>query len=177
MSTNDVPGAHAANNDTLSMGCWAEHDDGSLILVEGVEPISPGDPKNRVVYSIFDTAKTPVVEFRDAMDEDRFKSQFSWRTGLSKDKWVWHDKTPFPWSRAIKSGISDGPRFSNLVDQLSSAQAAADTAAVRVALALGIANTGKPVDPDELSRLMQDRRVRRIAERLQRAIDTLRPGS
>jgi len=33
MSTNDVPGAKAANNDALAMGCWAEHADGSLILM------------------------------------------------------------------------------------------------------------------------------------------------
>lgn len=34
MSTNDVPGANPVNRDVLAMGCWAEHEDGSLILVE-----------------------------------------------------------------------------------------------------------------------------------------------
>lgn len=32
MSTNDVPGAKTENRDVLAMGCWAEHEDGSLIL-------------------------------------------------------------------------------------------------------------------------------------------------
>lgn len=50
MSTNDVPGANPVNGDKLGMGCWAEHQDGSMILVEGTEG-------NRVIYSIFDMAR------------------------------------------------------------------------------------------------------------------------
>lgn len=49
MSTNDVPGANPKNADVLAMGCWAEHEDGSLIFVESVEG-------GTVVYSIFDIA-------------------------------------------------------------------------------------------------------------------------
>ena len=35
MSTNDVPGAKAANGDELAALNWAEHDDGSYIFVLG----------------------------------------------------------------------------------------------------------------------------------------------
>ena len=37
MSTNDVPGAKKENDDTLHGGCWAEHPDGSLMVVYAVE--------------------------------------------------------------------------------------------------------------------------------------------
>src|SRR6267142_1681110 len=103
MSTYDVPGARSSNHDELAMGCWAEHDDGSLIFVESTEG-------SRVVYSIFDMAKDPVVEYRDAMPEVSFKRTFSWQEGdngnraLGKEKWLWHDKTPFPWDKVIKKG-------------------------------------------------------------------------
>jgi hypothetical protein len=49
MSTNDVPGARAENHDQLAIGCWAEHDDGSLVLVESTEA-------GRVIFSVFDLA-------------------------------------------------------------------------------------------------------------------------
>src|SRR5688572_9571147 len=122
MSDYDVPGKD--NADVLRMGCWAEHQDGSLIFVEGNEG---GD----VIYSIFDMSKDPIVEFRDAMPETSFKQTYSWRTGKSKEKWEWHDKTPFPWkARVIKRGVTDGVR-------LASADATL-TAAERIAQALSL---------------------------------------
>lgn len=118
MSTNDVPGFDPKNNDTLHMGCWSEHDDGSLIFVESTEG-------NRVVYSIFDKAKDPVVEYRDSMPEINFKRQFSWKSGgagLSKERWTWHDKTPFPWDRVIKNGAQDGLRYASVEGLKTAAQ-------------------------------------------------------
>lgn len=108
MSTNDVPGADPINNDVLKMGCWAEHADGSMILVEGTE-------SNSVVYCIFDRAFSPPVEYRDAMPEINFKRQFSWKPGDSgsKERWTWHDKTPFPWNKIIKQGARSGVRFAD----------------------------------------------------------------
>ena len=46
MSTEDVPGANAANNDHLQMGCWAEADQGKYHYVYGpyAEPILRVDP-------------------------------------------------------------------------------------------------------------------------------------
>src|SRR5437868_2055043 len=106
MATTDVPGANPANGDQLKMGCWAEHSDGSLIFVESTEG-------GRVVYSIFDMSKMPIIEYRDAMPEDTFKKTFSRRDGnllIRTINWTWHDKTPFPWDRVIKAGALDGGR-------------------------------------------------------------------
>jgi hypothetical protein len=94
MSTTDVPGAKSANNDVLAMGCWAEHEDGSLIFVESVEA-------GTVVYSMFDVSAEPVVEYRDAMPEKGFAKRFSW-LGKNDVKWTWHDKTAFPWERVME---------------------------------------------------------------------------
>ena len=106
MSTHDVPGAVAAHHDVLAMGCWAEHDDGSLIYVYSTE----GD---KVVYSMFDVSRDPVLEFRDAMSEKGFKKEFSWsKPGVSTKEgvqWTWHDKTPFDWDRVMVQ-FPSGPR-------------------------------------------------------------------
>jgi hypothetical protein len=122
MSTNDVPGANPANADVLAMGCWAEHEDGSLILVEAVEA-------GTVVYSIFDVADTPV-EYRDAMPEQTFKDRFSWHPDdPAAVKWTWHDKQPFPWQR-VMANFPPGQRAPSAEAHLS--------AAARVARSLGL---------------------------------------
>ena len=114
MSTTDVPGANPANGDDLKMGCWAETDDGSLLFVESTE-------NGRVVYSVFDTAKSPIIEYRDSMAEDAFKTTFtSGTSGTSRIVWTWHDKTGFPWDRVIKLGAREGGRLASaddIVDQ------------------------------------------------------------
>lgn len=100
MSTNDVPGFNSANNDTLAMGAWAEHADGSMIFVESTEG-------GRVIYCMFDLAKN--LQYRDATPEPSFKKTFSWDPKNPKStKWTWHDKTPFPWDKVIGSGFQDG---------------------------------------------------------------------
>ena len=133
MSTNDVPGYKAANNDVLAMGCWAEHEDGSLIFVESVE-------NYRVIYSIFDMAKAPIVEYRDAMPETDFNAAFSWQSeskvskkarGVNQIKWTWHDKTRFPWERVIKDGAKDGMRFACAADLRNAAERVADSLKLR----------------------------------------------
>lgn len=123
MSTNDVPGANPNNNDQLAMGCWAEHEDSSLMFVESTEGA-------RVIYSMFDMLKNPPIEYRDAMPETTFKKTFSWKQG-SKEKWTWHDKTPFPWDRVIKAGASDGGRVAFAEHQLSAAERVADSLKLR----------------------------------------------
>lgn len=122
MSTNDVPGANPSNQDVLAMGCWAEHDDGSMILVESVEA-------TRVVYSIFDVAQDPPVEYRDAMPEDGFKKRFSWPND-SAMKWTWHDKTPFPWTRVMQD-FPAGSRRVSAQDELNAAQRVAESLNLR----------------------------------------------
>jgi len=113
MSTNDVPGSKPSNHDTLAVGCWAEHGDGSLILVEGTED-------SQVIYSIFDVEQDPPVEYRDAMPEDGFKKQFSWPS-KSDIKWTWHDKTPFPWDRVMKD-FKSGNKLSSVSGVISVAR-------------------------------------------------------
>ena len=132
MSTNDVPGARAANNDELAMGCWAEHEDGSLIFVASNEA-------STVVYHIFDVSRDPVIDYRDAMDETGFKEKFSFDpAGPNTEKWVWHDKTPFPWDR-VMANFPDGSSVSSAAGLLS--------AAARVAQHLGL--QGRDLDPDD----------------------------
>jgi len=118
MSTNDVPGHKPENQDKLAMGCWAEAEregDDSLILVESVE-------NHRVIFSVFDLAKKPMMEYRTAMAEGDFKGFFSWKPGEQKPggKWRWHDKTQFPWNKIIKEG-QEGVKFASAEEQLSAA--------------------------------------------------------
>lgn len=119
MSTNDVPGFDPKNADELKALCWAEHGDGSLILVESTEG-------NRVIYSIFDMAKNPPIEYRDAMPEMSFKTTFSYG-GKSKEKWTWHDKTPFPWDKIIKTGYKDGAKLPSAEHILTAAERVAES--------------------------------------------------
>jgi hypothetical protein len=116
MATHDVPGANAQNADVLATGCWAEHKDGSLIFVKSTE-------SGRVIYEIFDTADDPPTVYTDAMPEREFKKFFSFApTGKSVIEWTWHDKTPFPWDRIIKTTKRPAPGFASADDQLTAAQ-------------------------------------------------------
>jgi hypothetical protein len=121
MATNDVPGFNPANADVLKAMAWAEHEDGSLILVESTEA-------GRVVFSVFDLSQEPILEYRHAMPEDEFKRKFSWKSGdqMTNDKWTWHDKTPFDWDRVIKAGAKPGLKFTSAGDQITAAQRVAD---------------------------------------------------
>lgn len=156
MSTSDVPGAKASNRDELSMGCWAEHDDGSLIFVESTEG-------GRVVYMIFDIAADPPVEYRDAMNEQPFKKKFSWAGDKKKDKWTWHDKTPFPWDRIIDAGTKSGVGFAS-ADHL-------ETAAKRVAQSRKL--RGKDLDPSDWEHMTPREKAGHILDRIQDALDGL----
>jgi hypothetical protein len=158
MSTNDVPGAKAANNDALAMGCWAEHDDGSMIFVEGVEA-------GKVVYSIFDLATDPPVEYRDSMVEHGFKTQFTWDPKAQSTKslkWTWHDKTPFPWDTVMQD-FSPGQRHGSAVATIS--------AAARVAESLRL-KAGDVVERQNVTPQRQ-RDVRTVLETIQKAIEAL----
>lgn len=121
MSTNDVPGANPANGDELKVGCWAEHDDGSLIFVAGCEG-------GRVVYSVFDMSKDPPIEYRDTMAEKAFKDTYS--RGRGADVWTWHDKTPFPWDRIVDAGIQQGPGYPSAEHLMTAAERVAQSRAL-----------------------------------------------
>lgn len=125
MSTNDVPGANAANADVLAAGCWAEHDDGSLLFVKGSE-------QSQVIYELYDLDQQPPVYYQDAMREDAFKRAFSFPpVGTSPEKWTWHDKTPFPWDRVMKTFNKPRPVHADVNDQMSAAARVADSLRLR----------------------------------------------
>ncbi len=160
MSTNDVPGAVASNNDVLAMGCWGEHGADSLIFVKSTEG-------GRVIYEMFDLTQNPITVFNDAMLEDVFKKQFSWDPKNPKnEKWTWHDKTPFPWNKVIKAGARDGVGYACASDQLA--------AASRVATALNL--VPKNFDPASVSHLTEKvltGGALSIIQRVQKAISSL----
>lgn len=158
MSTNDVPGAVAANNDTLGMGCWAENDDGSLVLVESTEA-------NRVIFSVFDMSRDPIMEYRSAMPDGDFKRYFSWTVpgAKKKAKWTWHDKTAFPWDRIIKEGAKPGVKYASAGDQLNAAQRVAEDLKMK----------GGAFDPSEFEGLGPREISRKMIARLQKMFDDL----
>jgi hypothetical protein len=140
MSTDRVPGYK--DDDKLAMGCWAEHKDGSLILVESVED-------TRVVFTVFELSMNPPVEYRSAMPIGDFGKKFSVDPSAmggskNKDTWTWHDKTPFDWDRVMDKGIRDGLRYPSaaaykeVAERVVEAEAKHDSAAARVADDLGL---------------------------------------
>lgn len=93
MGSYAVPGV---DDGELAIGCWAEHEDGSLILVEGFE--GPD-----VIYAIFDISVMPIVSYRHRTNKEKFEKFFSYgATSQSKIKWLWHDKTSFPWAVVVR---------------------------------------------------------------------------
>lgn len=175
MSTNDVPGHNPDNHDVLAMGCWAEHQDGSLILVENTEG-------SRIIYSVFDMSKEPPIEYRDAMPEDSFKRTFSWDARKAGgERWTWHDKTQFPWDRLIKQGVSDGPRLPAAQHTLNAAERIMrtrehhfheeeSTAAERVARALQL--RGQDLDRENIDH-RHDQVMSRVASVLDRLTNAI----
>lgn len=125
MATQDCPGANPANADQLKSGCWAEHEDGSLIYVKGTE-------SGQIVYEIYDLAQEPPVYYNDAMREDDFKKAFSFPpVGTSKEKWTWHDKTPMPWNRVMRTFGKPKPEHADVHDTLSAAARVAESLRLR----------------------------------------------
>lgn len=166
MATNDVPGANPANNDVLCAGCWAEHQDGSLIYVKGTE-------NGSVVFEIFDMAQEPPVYYQDAMREGAFKEAFTWKPGNpAGEKWTWHDKTTFPWQKVMKTFGRPVPRHADVYDQLS--------AAARVAQSLRL--RGQRLTEAEASGRVEQEVPKKsaaaggIVDRVQRAIKVLLEG-
>jgi hypothetical protein len=160
MSTQDVPGHGSASSDVLAMGVWGEHKDGSLLFVESTEG-------GRIIYSIFDMAQNPVVEYRDAMPEKGFKETFSFSSKKSKVDagWVFHDKTPFPWDKVMKNGGKDGMRYASASDQLNAAQRVAESMEMRK----------QSIDEDKWSNFLEvvGKRGKVIIDKIQRAVNEL----
>lgn len=159
MATNDVPGANKANQDKLKAGCWAEHEDGSLIYVKGTEA-------DQVIYEIYDVATEPPVSYTDAMPRAGFMKQFSVPpVGTSRIPWTWHDKTPFPWDRVMKDLKRPSPTVSRAKDLLS--------AAARVASSLSL--RARKVTDDSIRHMDEapGRRGRAVLDRIADALEQL----
>ncbi len=162
MSTNDVPGHNPVNNDDLAMGCWAEHEDGSLMLVQSSEG-------GRIIYSVFDMAADPPLEYKDTMAEKAFKKQYSWDKKKSKkDKWTWHDKSRFPWDKVMSSDIQQGVGYVSADDF--------ETAAGRVAKSRKLRGTELDDDDTEqmaakFGEMSLGDKIGSIVTDLQKAID------
>ena len=88
MSTPQVPGYVAANNDHLHDGCWAEKPSRLLF----VETVADGE----VTYRHIDL--TAMTQTHDTLPVTLFNR------GYSDAGWTWHDKSPKP---AIPDGMAD----------------------------------------------------------------------
>lgn len=165
MATNDVPGAKVENNDDLHTGCWAEHEDGSLIFVEGVEG-------GKVIYSVFDLSTDPITEYRDAMLLSAFEEKFSWDTDNDEDKWTWHDKTSFPWNKVIKLGAKDGTRFASADDLITAAKRVAKSREL-ISGAFKEEEKSPIVDIKIKPKTLEDRIENIIINKIQKALDKL----
>lgn len=157
MATHDVPGANPDNCDQLAGGAWAEHEDGSLLFVKGTENAC-------IVYELYDLAQDPPVYYQDAMNKDSFERAFSHPPiGDSDEQWTWHDKTPFPWSRVMKTFDKPRPIHADVHDTLSAAARVAESLRLRARQVEQSA-----VEP----RTEQIRRKgRSILERIERALE------
>jgi hypothetical protein len=134
MSTDTVPGADPKNRDKLARGCWAEHEDGSLIYVKDI------DENDRVIYEIYDF-KDPgsPVYYPHAMPLKEFEKTFSYdpkKKAADTVKWTWHDKTPMPWDKVMRQIERPYPVLANVGDNFTAAQRMAESLQLRVAEAL-----------------------------------------
>jgi hypothetical protein len=160
MATSDVPGADPKNGDVLAMGCWAEHEDGSLVFVKSTEG-------GNIVYEIYDVIEEPPIMYQDAMPEAGFKRQFSYPpVGTSTDRWVWHDKTPFPFDRVMEAVERPRPQYASAAAQI--------TAARRVARSLDLHASEVSSATHGHHREVVRARGRSITQRLGDALRTLR---
>jgi hypothetical protein len=156
MATQAVPGADPRNLDDLSVGCWAEAKDGSLLHVIGHEGGS-------VVFQLYDLDEDPPFYYQDAMLEADFKQEFSVPPiGTSRVPWTWHDKTDFPWDRVMKRFSGKAPQYADVEDHLS--------IAAKIGRKLGM--RGRRMAKEDLAARSGEGRDRgmRIIERLADAI-------
>ena len=105
------------------------------------------------------------------MPKAGFEKEFSWTADgkkSEKDRWLWHNRTPFPWDRVIKAGMPSGTRIPMASGVMTAAQRIADSRQLN----------GVPADPESVKHrmdLMSMPGVRRMIGGLQRAIGRLRP--
>lgn len=132
MATNDVPGSNPANKDKLSRGCWAEHEDGSLLYVVDI------DENDRVIFNMYDLGDTQTpVFYPHALALTDFEDTFSYNPKKKKKdiadiKWTHHDKTPFPWDKVMKVFSTPVPQNTEVANVLSAASRIAKSLKLRL---------------------------------------------
>jgi hypothetical protein len=141
----------------LGVNSWAEHKDGSLVRVDGLE----GDS---VIFSVIRVDAKPALEYRDAMALADFNKEFSPGNKLGLT-WTWHDKTPFPWDRVMKV-VPSGTKAVSVQDTMSAAQRVGEDLQLR-AEALR--------DRDAVDPVSTNKGVMQIAEGLASVLRSLRP--
>jgi hypothetical protein len=161
MSTTDVPGFDPRNGDRLHEGCWAEHPDRSLLHILQHEG-------GRVVYDVFDLSHPGLVTRRVyAMPTESFNRAYSWRfTDPISRRWLWHDKTGFPWDRVFENLGGDEADLGEV--EISESPDVAGRLAERLLL------TVEAMTEEELSRL-SGRRIGDVVQRLRVALQGLAP--
>lgn len=171
MSTDTVPGADPANRDKLTGGCWAEHEDGSMVFVKDITE------NDVVIFEIYDFKdRGDPVFWPHALALKDFENTFSYRPKKKKHKdiadikWIWHDKTPMPWDRIMKVIKSPSPQSTNVEQTLSAANRLANSLNARLGAALNrdhlLANQGFEEKPSQNTGL-------RIRDRLYNAMRAL----
>lgn len=91
MSTAQVPGHVAANNDHLHTGCWAERDTPTGRALLYVDRIDTNDDGTGVVhYSEMTEGSVTAAPRQSVMTIAGFNARYS------DSGWTWHDKSPAP---------------------------------------------------------------------------------
>lgn len=130
MSTPDVPGYNPKNNDKLSKGNWAEHEDGSLIYVTDITP------KGKVIFELIDLKnRNNPLKYTHAKDLRDFQKSFSYNpksSDIDQIKWTWHDKSPFPWEVVMKQLTNPTPLLPDVMDEPNAATKVAQSLQCRL---------------------------------------------
>lgn len=169
MSTLSVPGHNPQNKDKLSIGCWAEHEDGSMIFVKGI------DENDTVVFEMYDLSDLDhPVYYPHALSLVDFEKSFSFdpkkKNGKPNLKWTWHDKTPFDWSRVMRVIQRPLPVSANIQDQVSATAQMVESLNIRLkeALTPDVIHSHQGIDPRLVGRTSKT-----MAQRLKNAISEL----
>jgi hypothetical protein len=103
------------------------------------------------------------------MPEASFKSTFTWEKGKTtkktNEKWLWHDKTAFPWDRIIKSGVSDGQKAVSANDVLTAAERVAESLKLLgISVSRDVAHRAPQESDKDTGKVIMDKITRAVQE-------------
>jgi hypothetical protein len=118
------------------------------------------------------------MRYVDAMPIESFNRAYSWRPADPVSvRWVWHDKTGFPWERVLDHAAEDPGHEADHVETVAAEPTEILTPEVRsvaAQLAARLQLIGEELSPEALSHL-GGRRVGSLLQRLNAALEELRP--